>query len=268
MTNEVRDRRGVAFAADPPRRRLIALVPSATETLFALGLGERVLAVTEWCTTPAEEVARKPKVGGTKNPKCSAIAALEPDLVVMNAEENRRKDVERLEAAGVPVFVAYARTVREAAEEIRLLGRLTGKAAEADAIAGRIEAALAEAARLRPAVPPRVAYLVWKKPYMVANGDTFISDMIRSAGGVNVFADAPERYREVSAPELAAARPDVAILPDEPYRFAEADAEELRRELADAGSPGTRVRLANGELLCWHGPRAPEGLAHMRERIA
>ncbi|MBZ0253350.1 MAG: helical backbone metal receptor, partial [Candidatus Methylomirabilis sp.] len=90
MPAEVKDCRGVAFRTEPPRRRLISLVPSITESLFALGLGDRVLAVTEWCTTPAEEVARKPKVGGTKNPKCSEIVALRPDLVLMNVEENRR----------------------------------------------------------------------------------------------------------------------------------------------------------------------------------
>ena len=86
-----------------PPQRIVSLVPSLTEALFALGLGERVVGVTEWCVHPAQAVARLPKLGGTKNPDLDAIRALAPDLVIANQEENRKRDVERLEAAGLPV---------------------------------------------------------------------------------------------------------------------------------------------------------------------
>jgi len=100
------------FAAPP--RRIVSLVPSWTEALFALGAGDSVVGVTEYCVHPADRVARLARVGGTKNPDTRAIAALRPDLVLANREENRQRDVERLEAAGLRVFVTYARRVAEA----------------------------------------------------------------------------------------------------------------------------------------------------------
>ena len=109
-------------------RRIVSLVPSLTEALFALGLGARVVGVTEWCVHPRAEVARLPKVGGTKTPDLAAIRALAPDLVIANREENRRRDVERLEAAGIPVWVTYPRTVREGAELLRRAGRARRRA--------------------------------------------------------------------------------------------------------------------------------------------
>jgi ABC-type Fe3+-hydroxamate transport system substrate-binding protein len=90
----------------------VSLVPSLTETFFALGLAHEIVGVTDFCVHPAEDVAAKPKLGGTKNPDVRAILALRPDLVVANKEENRRRDVEALAAAGAPVFVTYARGVR------------------------------------------------------------------------------------------------------------------------------------------------------------
>ena len=97
-------------------RRIVSLVPSLTEALFALGLGDRVVGVTDWCVYPASELARLPRVGGTKTPDLVAILELEPDLVIANQEENRRTHVEKLRAAGVRVWVTYPRTVREGAQ--------------------------------------------------------------------------------------------------------------------------------------------------------
>ncbi|MCA9773637.1 MAG: ABC transporter substrate-binding protein [Myxococcales bacterium] len=262
---EVLDYFGKSFATRPARRRVISLVPSWTETLFALGLRDEVLAVTEWCTTPADLVATKPKVGGTKNPTVTAIVALRPDLVVANVEENRRADIDRLADAGLDVFVTYPRTVRAAAADVRALGVLVGREVAAEAIALEIERAVAAAASAEPG--RRVAYLVWKDPYMAAGGDTYIDDMIRVTGGRNVFAERPGHYMEVSVAEIAGARPDVVVLPSEPYRFTTEDADVLVRELETAGAPGVRVERGDGELLCWYGPRTPAGIRHMGELI-
>ena len=109
-----------------PPRRIVSLVPSLTEALFTLGLGERVVGVTEWCVHPAQAVAKLPKLGGTKNPCCDEIVRLSPDVVIVNVEENRREDYEELRARGVPVFVAMAETVYAAAESIARIGALIG----------------------------------------------------------------------------------------------------------------------------------------------
>ena len=99
----------------PAPQRIVSLVPSITESLFALGLGERVVGVTEWCVHPADGVAPLPKLGGTKNPDLDGVADLRPDLVIANREENTRRALEHLEAAGLSVWVTYPRTAREGA---------------------------------------------------------------------------------------------------------------------------------------------------------
>ena len=95
-------------------QRVISLVPSMTESLFDLDIGDRLIAVTDYCTKPAEKVARLPKVGGTKNPDISQIIALQPDMVLMNNEENRLEDQQALEAAGITTWVTGPHTVFEA----------------------------------------------------------------------------------------------------------------------------------------------------------
>ena len=243
-----------------PPRRIVSLVPSWTETLFALGAGDSVVGVTEFCVHPAEQVARVPRVGGTKNPDVRAIAALRPELVIANKEENRERDVERLEAAGVRVFVTYARGVTEAVREMRALGRIVRCARAADALGDEVESLLAELALRAPARRPRAVALVWRDPIMVVGGDTFASDLLERAGAQNPFARDPGgRYPRVERRALEAAAPDVVLLPTEPYRFEESD----RRELLELDCPAARtgrIHILEGELLSWYGPRMPRAL--------
>ena len=264
---DVTDALGRALALRAAPQRIVSLVPSITETLFALGLDERVAGRTEFCVHPADRVARAACVGGTKNPDVDAIVKLRPDLVLANKEENRRRDVERLEAAGIPVFVTYSRSVREAVAEIRTLGRICERAEPAEAIARAVERKLGEVAvrgRARSR-RPRVVALVWKGPYMAVGGDTFAHDLIVSCGGENCFsardASAPgeRRYPRVSAAEIEAARPDVILLPTEPYAFGAADRRELLGLRCPAAESGA-VHVVEGELLSWYGPRMARAL--------
>lgn len=253
--------------ASPPRR-IVSLVPSWTEALFTLGAGDSVVGVTEYCVHPADQVTRLARVGGTKNPDARAIAKLEPDLVLANKEENRERDVTRLEAAGLRVFVTYARGVAEAVRELRALGRIAGRADAAEVLAGEVESRLGELAARAPVRRPRVAALVWREPWMAVGADTFASDLMACAGGENAFA-APGRgrYPRISLDELAAAAPDVILLPTEPYPFEESD----RRELAALDCPaaaGGRIHIVEGELLSWYGPRMPRALATLSDLFA
>jgi ABC-type Fe3+-hydroxamate transport system substrate-binding protein len=256
----VTDARGRGLRLDAPPRRIVCLVPSITETLFALGAGESVVGVTEFCVHPAEARATRAVVGGTKNPRTEAIRALGPDLVIANREENRRRDVERLEAAGVRVLVTYARTVREAIEEIRSLGVLLGRGDRAEALARECEDALARAARVAPEPRPRAAALVWREPWMVVGADTFAHDLLAACGAENPFAARASRYPRIDLAELAAAAPEVLLLPTEPYAFGERDRDELLALDCPAARNG-RVHVVEGELLSWYGPRIPRALA-------
>jgi ABC-type Fe3+-hydroxamate transport system substrate-binding protein len=136
----------LGFKLDLPAqpRRIVSLVPSWTETLFAFGSADEIVGITRFCVEPAEAVAAVPKIGGTKNPDIKAIVDQRPDLVIANAEENRREDIERLRADGVPVFTTYPRTVASAVESILKLGSVVGRPAEAGAMAREIVKSVSE----------------------------------------------------------------------------------------------------------------------------
>ena len=253
---KVEDALGRQFDFDTAPRRIVSLVPSITETLFAFGLEHEIVGATDYCVHPEDRLARVPRVGGTKNVRVDEVAALEPDLVIANREENRRRNVEALEARGLRVFVTYVRTLAEAVRDLGTLGRIVRRHAEAAAIARDLDAALGEVGG-GPA--PRVLALIWKKPWMTLNCDTFAHDMIVASGGQNAFADADTRYPRISEAEMAAADPEVILLPTEPYAFCETE----RRELGSLDCPAARSRrihVVEGELLSWYGPRMPRAL--------
>lgn len=242
-------------------RRIVSLVPSWTETLFAFGAAGEIVGVTRFCVEPAGAVAAVPKIGGTKNPDVKAIIDLKPDLVIANAEENRREDIEKLRASGVAVFTTYPRTVAAAVESILKLGNVVGRPAEAGAITreivksvSEIETGLGAWSKLRF----RVFCPVWKNPWIAFNGDTYAHDVLRMIGFNNIYATAGERYPRVTLDEALDLRPDYVLLPDEPYEFGAKDVEELKPMLPPALS--RRVVLINGRDLHWYGARMVHGL--------
>jgi ABC-type Fe3+-hydroxamate transport system substrate-binding protein len=256
-----RDASGTLVAVPAHPSRIVSLIPSVTELLFALGLDDRIAGVTVFCTEPRDRVARTPKVGREKDPDLARIRALAPDLVVANMEENRRDVVEALRAEGVPVWVTFPRTVAAGIELIRELGALTDSEAVAASLAGPIEAAHARI-RARIGAQPRVRVFcpIWRGPYMTMNRDTYVHDMLWTCGGDNVFADSPARYPTVTLEDVRAAAPDVILLPDEPYRFRAAHRADFA-PLADVAAVRTgRVHLVDGKLLSWYGPRIAEAL--------
>ncbi len=257
----------VELAAAPAR--IISLVPSWTEALFALGVGPRVVGVTRFCVAPAEEVAALPKVGGTKNPDFGVILKLAPDLVIANAEENRREDIERLREAGIGVFVTYPRTVPGAVESILRLGVVLGVEPAAAALTREIvltvsgiEASLGVWMKLRL----RVFCPVWKNPWMTFNADTYAHDVLRMLGFNNIFAAAGERYPRVTLEQALEARPDIVLLPDEPYLFTEDDVRELKEALPPV--LGRRVLLVSGRDLHWYGVHMVKGLRALNHILA
>lgn len=235
-------------------RRVVSLVPSLTEALAATAPG-LLAGATDWCTHPADlDVVR---IGGTKNPDVAAVAALAPDLVVANEEENRPADLDALRAAGLAVLVTEVRSLPQAFAELdRMLTGACGLARP-----GWLDAA--EAA-WRDVVPgPRVRRAVvpvWRRPWMVLGRDTFAGDLLGRLGVANVHAGHAERYPRIPLPKLLAACPDLVVLPDEPYRFTADDGPEA--------FPGLPAALLSGRHLTWYGPslaEAPSVLAHALE---
>lgn len=266
---QIGDDLGLRVELEHPPRRIVSLVPSWTETLFAMGAGELVVGVTRFCVEPAEAVGAIPKVGGTKNPNLREIVRLRPDLVIANAEENRREDIERLREQGVAVLTTYPRTVPGAVESILRMGRAIDREAQAAALAREIaltvsgiEAGLGVWSKLRL----RVFCPIWKKPWMAFNADTYAHDVLRMMGFNNVYAAAGERYPRTTIEEAVEHRPDVVLLPDEPYEFGQRDLEELKAVLPPALS--RRVLLVSGRGLHWYGVHMVAGLRALNERLA
>jgi ABC-type Fe3+-hydroxamate transport system substrate-binding protein len=242
-------------------RRIVCLVPSITETLFSLGAGDRIVGVTDYCIHPAEGVQKKEKVGGTKNFFVQKVLALRPDLVIANAEENRKHQVEKLEEAGLKVFVTFPKSVDGCVKMIADLAALTDSGAAGESLQAAIGAARAGALAAAPDPQPGVFCPIWRDPYLTINRDTYIDNVIRSSGGRNIFADRPDRYPEITLAEVAALQPDVILLPTEPYHFTEDDVSALV-EIGDRvpAVRNRRIHIVEGELLSWYGPRLARAL--------
>lgn len=245
--------------------RIVSLCPSLTELVFDLGRGEDLVGVTKFCIHPADRVAGVEKVGGTKNPKVGRILELEPDLVLLNEEENRIEDAEALQAAGIACHTSFPRTVAETAAMVRSIGSAIDASPGAERIALDIETReqrVRFAATGRP--PVRFAYLIWREPIKVAGTGTFVDALLGLAGGENVFPDSADRYPTVNATELADANPAAVLLSSEPFPFQERHADELS---GLTGLPRERFHLADGELLSWHGSRTPRGIDYAESVI-
>jgi ABC-type Fe3+-hydroxamate transport system substrate-binding protein len=228
-------------------RRVVSLVPSLTESVADTGV---LVGATDWCTRPASLAV--PRVRGTKNPDLAAVAALEPDLVLANKEENRELDVRRLREAGIPVWVTDVEGVEQALDS---LGRLFSHALQLPE-PGWLGTARSLWSGPLPEPELRVAIPIWRDPWMVVGSRTFAGDLVRRLGMVNVYAEHPERYPHVEVADLDGRDDvDLVLLPDEPYVFTADDGPEVF----------TRVRtaLVSGRLLTWYGPSLVEAHASL-----
>jgi iron complex transport system substrate-binding protein len=243
--------------------RIVSLVPSVTETTFALGGQDRLIGVSDFCDWPPAARA-KPRVGGMINPSLEAIVALRPDLVVGTDEGNREETFLQLQRIGVPVYVVHARKVSEMYELIARVGELT---ARGDAVASlvadirhRIDAVRAKVSG-RPR--PRVLYVVWPDPLLVPGRDSHLTEMIELAGGQSITAQEPVSYVRFSVEAAVARAPEVIVLADHSSGASTAGRAAPEKWQALASVPAIRAgRLYSVDLSILHryGPRVPDGL--------
>ena len=245
--------------------RIVSLCPSLTELVFDLGRGDELVGITDYCVHPAERVAMLEKVGGTKTPRIARILELAPDVVLLNQEENRIEDAQALRAAGVVCHASFPKTVADTAAMVRDIGSALDSGGAAERIALDIEA---RAARVRRAAAGKRevswAYLIWRKPWMAVNDDTFASALLSLAGGRNVFGSAPARYPEITPADLAARAPELVLLCTEPFPFEPRNIDELT-ELTKI--PRSSFHIADGEYLSWHGSRTLAGIDYAEKLI-
>jgi ABC-type Fe3+-hydroxamate transport system substrate-binding protein len=230
--------------------KIISLVPSQTELLYDLDLGNSVIGITKFCVHPREWFSSKTRVGGTKQLNIKMIHQLAPDLIIANKEENRKEQIEEL-AGDYPVWVSNIQSLTDALQMIREIGLITkstNKAAELITLICNRFLDLAQKLQiLNPELP--TAYFIWKNPYMAAGADTFISHMMKHCGFKNIFEDT-DRYPETSITNIRDRGCRLLLLSSEPFPFKEKDLGELTRQL-----PDTKIMLVDGELFSWYGSR-------------
>lgn len=257
-----KDQMGRTIVRKEIPKRIVSLVPSQTELLFDLGLKEEVVGITKFCIHPAEMFRTKTKVGGTKNADIEKIISLAPDLIIGNKEENKKEQIEEL-MKHFPVWMSDVKTMDDALAMIEMIGELVGKKEKAIALKNKIQD---QFKNFKPDIRnKKIAYLIWKKPYMTVNKDTFINHMLELCGLKNIFANHTDRYPEINAEELKEANPELIFLSSEPYPFKEKHIAEFKTICPDAF-----VQIVDGELFSWYGSRllqTPEYLKSLIKNI-
>jgi ABC-type Fe3+-hydroxamate transport system substrate-binding protein len=237
-------------------QRIVSLVPSQTELLYDLGLGDRVVGVTKFCIHPSQWHRSKTFVGGTKQFKFDVIDELKPDLIIGNKEENYIEGIEEL-TKKYPVWMSDITGLDQVFDMILVIGNLVDERAKSISIVEKVKEGFAS---LPYKSRKKALYLIWKKPYMGAGRETFIDEMMDFAGFENVLSET--RYPELTLEAIQELAPEAILLSSEPYPFKEKHIAELKAEL-----PNCDVQLVDGEMFSWYGSRliqAPSYFANLK----
>lgn len=257
------DALGVRHAPAGGRSRIVSLVPSITELLCALGLADQVVGRTTFCIHPRETVAPIARVGGTKKVRIERLRALRPTHVVVNVDENDRRQVEEIATFVPHVIVTHPIGPRDNLALYRLLGHVFDARDRAETLCREFEAAFDRLCRAAAGFEPlEVLYLIWREPWMTISRETYIAQVLALAKWRS--ADLGQgRYPEVRLDPACAAGIDLVLLSSEPYPFKARHVEEVRARLG----PGPAVELVDAEMVSWYGSRAIRGLDYLRDFV-
>lgn len=254
MSHTFTDMIGRHVVLEKVPERIVSLVPSQTELLYALGVGGKVVGQTVFCIHPDEGSKSTTKVGGTKKVKYDVIAELKPDLIICNKEENTKEIVETL-AKSYPVWVSDIYNLKDNSEMILKIGNLVDQLPKALEIVKEIEKNFSY---LSFEKKERCLYLIWKDPYIAVAANTFINEMLHYAGFENILGH-KKRYPEIELESMKSFNPKYILLSSEPFPFTEKHIEAIQLIFPDA-----QVKLVDGEMFSWYGSR----LAHAPEYFA
>jgi ABC-type Fe3+-hydroxamate transport system substrate-binding protein len=239
-------------------QRIVSLVPSQTELLCDLGLGDRVVGITKFCIHPKDWFESKTRIGGTKNVNFDRVKSLQPDLILANKEENTQEDIALLEAIA-PVWISDINTVDDALKMIISVGQMMGCELESEKIVEEINYSFSKD---KISASQSALYMIWKDPNFCAGKDTFINSMLEKSGFQNICE--VERYPEIGTFDMKA--PEVVMLSSEPYPFKESDRIQFQTQF-----PAAKIVFVDGELFSWYGSRmllAAEYFARLRKEIS
>lgn len=240
---EFKDQLGNSLSIPRNPERIISLVPSITEFLYALGMGERVVGITKFCIYPQIWFQTKTRIGGTKTPDFDKIKALTPDLIIGNKEENQEDDINRLRELA-PVYMSDVNSIDDMYEMIRDLAILLGVESEGPRWIEKWKVYLE--LNKNKGLGKEALYIIWKDPIMVVGKNTFIDSYLTAIGYKNSVKE--ERYPVWN--ENLADNPEVVLLSTEPYPFKETDFDYFKTMF-----PNAEVALISGEECSWYGVR-------------
>jgi iron complex transport system substrate-binding protein len=262
-----RDMLGREVTLPAPPRRIVSLVPSVTEILYALSAESLLVGVTDFCDFPPE-ARRQPKVGGMVAPSLEAIVALRPDLVIATNEGTREDTFTQLSRVGVPVYLVAAHHVADATALVRRLGALTGRDATAEPLVTRLEQRIEAVRRaVQPFGRPRVLYVLWPEPLIVPGRDAIVTELIRLAGGRSLTAEDADAWPRYSLEAAVAKRPEIILLANHGAGTGAISIETWQRLTALQAVKAGRLRSVDGDLMHRYGPRLVDGLEQLARAI-
>ncbi len=249
------DQLGRTITYSYPPKKIISFAPAITETLFSLGLEKEIVGRTRFCIHPKGVVEQAVNVGGTKDMKIDRIHDLEPDLIIVEKEENTKEMVEELEQH-YPVYAFEVQTVADALQMIQDLGMIVDRTNEATTLIENIQTAFHDFPTLYKG--KRVAYVIWQNPYMVVGKDTYIQSLLDKLGFINPFTKVEGRYPAVTKEELQAADLDYILLATEPFPFQEKHIPIFAEML-----PKTEPIIVDGEMF-WYGVKMMDAVPYFK----
>ena len=248
---QITDDLGTLHTFETTPKRIITLVPSLTESLFELGLEEQIIGLTKFCVHPYHLKSVKINVGGTKNVHIEKIKALNPDIIIANKEENTLEVVDSLKEI-CPVFVTDIVTIDDTLKTISDFGTIFKRTTDAKKWIEKINFAYADFQHfMQEKTVQKVAYLIWREPYMAAGNDTFINEMLKINKFENIYESFEGRYPEIEVRKMRIqGDPELVFLSSEPYPFKEEHAFEIGRATHHA-----KTVFVDGEMFSWYGTR-------------
>ena len=257
---QMKDGLGTNFELESAPKRIISLVPSLTETLFDLGLEDKIVGITKFCVHPYHLKSTKKIIGGTKKVHYEKIRLLEPDFIIANKEENTEEMVLELRKI-CPVWVTNIITVEDVLQTISDFGKLFNCRMEARKWNDKISFGYADFLKYSDDLPIRkAAYFIWKNPYMVAGSDTFIDELMQLNKFDNCYKNL-DRYPEINLENMEKEQdPEVILLSSEPYPFKEEDAFEIGRNTHHA-----KTVFVDGEMFSWYGTRLHQSFNYFKK---
>ncbi len=259
-TRQVTDELGRPIAVLQTPGRIVSLAPSVTETLYALGLGDKLVGVTTFCNYPPE-AATKEKVGDTLRPNIEKIVALKPDLVIASTSSQLEAFVKNLESAGVPVYVSNPRNLKETIASIEKIGEVAGATHQAKELAEVLRARVElVGSRIGTQPKPKVFVMLGAEPLITIGSASFINDLITQAGGISISADESGDYPQYSLETVIARQPEVIFL--------QAGDEKLPERMRQTpAARNLRVFHLDDDLLLRPGPRIVDGLEQIAAKL-